>query len=148
LIGDKSGVRLNVIRIGAELRAGEIVGPIGRTRLDGVHRHVSVGAARFVLLGGEPGAEEHGLIEHAGIDDQQEHSETAEADTHKRCDVIPPKDAAAPPFVGLHGEGVAALVCEAKDFLAAVVVFLGDDPAHLVSAGVATVNHVLKRDAG
>jgi hypothetical protein len=147
-VGDKRGVRLNVIRVSTELRAGKIVGPIGRARLDGVHRDVGVGAARFVCLGGEPGAEEHGLIEHAGIDDQQKHGETSEADAHERRDVIPPKNAAAAPFVGLHGEGVAALVGEAEDFLATVMVFLGDDPAHFVGAGVATVNHVLKRDAG
>jgi hypothetical protein len=147
-ISDERGVRLNVIRISAELRAGVVVGPIGRTRLDGVHRDVGVGAARFVFLGGEPGAQKHGLIEHAGIDDQQKHGKAPEADTHKRRNVIPPKNAAATPFVGLHGERVAALIGEAEDFLATVIVFLRDDPAHLVSAGVAAVNHVLKRDAG
>ena len=134
--------------------AAAVGGPVSRTRLDRITRDVGVRAAGRVLLCRQPRTEQHGFVEHAGVDDHRKRQRRREvrqpqgqSDADQWGDVVPPVDAAPTPLIRLHGQRVVVGGGEAEHLLAAVVVPCRDDAPHLVRTSVATVDDVLERDA-
>lgn len=117
--------------------------------------------AGCVLLRGEPGAQQDGLVKHSGIDDHcklkshpagthtgKSHLSEMRLHADQRSHVVPPGNTASTPLIGPDCQSVVAFICETEDLFAAVAIFGRDDPTHLVSSSEATISHILKRDAG
>src|SRR5262245_57791957 len=68
-------------------------------------------------------------------------------DAYKRRYMVPPRHATASPLVRFNGKCVVALVREAEDLFATVMVAGRYNPTHLMRPRVAPIADVLERDA-
>ena len=95
----------------------------------------------------QPCIKQDRLIEHGRIEDISLNT-GAGLDINQWGNVVPPIDAATPPFFAFYRQGVRPIrVGETEYLVRGIVVFVINDVAHFVRTGIATVLAVLEGNA-